>query len=414
MRVGICLFGGLLLLAASQASAATINVPADWDTITSAVAAAGPGDTVLITNSGIYQEDLRISKKVAIVAAPGQSPTVKYNGGSPPVYFQAGSNGAQLGSISGGKISFDGNALCSRFVFFANTSPGEAVGLEHLAFCNPNPGTTSFYGFWWVAPGTGDVVAREVTMDCSAYAGSAAIRCDQASGNVLIERSRFKAASYGILNTAAGGATMTFNSCEIEVTGANLAGYLREGAAGQTRHWVFNNCWLRAANNIGIRWHGKAGHTLTMNGSVVSASARGVTLYPASCDGSTVNLDHCDFFSTAAEGFEIGSGNSRVVTIKNTNIYGATNGAIYDVANSSGDTVSMSYCNDYGVAQYTGFTPTNSVQPGQDPAYLAAAAGDYTLGNVFLRTAGEGGSPIGSHRSYANIVPVEMSTFTVN
>src|SRR5690606_23803094 len=95
--------------------AATIEVPGDWDTITSAVAAASDGDTVLITNSATYNESVRIDKRITLMAAVGQMPRILGDGVIPAVIQTIdGAEGAQIGSNDGGMIILDGNTSLGR------------------------------------------------------------------------------------------------------------------------------------------------------------------------------------------------------------------------------------------------------------------------------------------------------------
>ena len=102
------LAAGCLAWCATQADAATIQVPLHYDIISSAVQAASAGDTILITNSATYQQEVTISKPVLIMAAPGMTPTIQGSGSAGYVVRTVdGAEGAQFGSEAGGRITIN-------------------------------------------------------------------------------------------------------------------------------------------------------------------------------------------------------------------------------------------------------------------------------------------------------------------
>ena len=116
-------FAFLLALAAgSAAEAATIHVPADAATIQQAIAAAAPGDTVLVA-PGTYVENLTfLGKAITVVSEGGPSVTViDGNWAGPVVAFTSGEpRGAVLRgfTIQRGASSFSGGG-----VLVQNSSP---------------------------------------------------------------------------------------------------------------------------------------------------------------------------------------------------------------------------------------------------------------------------------------------------
>ncbi len=399
------LYFAIVLLAAlpsAGANAATILIPAHWDTITSAVAAATNGDTILITTNGPFTDAPRINKKVTIIADAGLQVVIRASG-NPIVNFLPGSEGAQLGSVSGGRIIFDGNDTVSRYVYFSQAG-GETTLMENLEFRNPNDAASSFYGYWWVLPGTANVTIRRVDMDASSHPGSQGVRSDNAGGTILFERSSVKATGYGMHNnpSVGGSSHMTFINCEISAGGVNYAAYLRPAATGFNRTWNFVNCKITGPTGGGFRWTPAVGDKLDLSYSIISSSARGI-FFNAGSDATTT-IDHCDIIvSGAFAPIDIPAGSNRTISIKNSNIYGPSAGATYTAG--GGDTVTMAYSNDYSpTTPYNNFTPANSVQPGQNPGFVNPATGDHRLTNTFLKTAGEGGSAIGVNRDYTDVV----------
>ncbi len=85
-----------------------VGVGQPYATIADALTAAVDGDTIRITDSGVYTETLGISKRVNIIADIGQTPTIRPAAGTiAAVITGVGANGGQFGSISGGKIIVD-------------------------------------------------------------------------------------------------------------------------------------------------------------------------------------------------------------------------------------------------------------------------------------------------------------------
>lgn len=72
MKTLLCLFA--MALAATCVHAATINVPADYGTISEAVTVAGDGDTVLVA-PGVYAENINVTKAIVLISAGGAAVT---------------------------------------------------------------------------------------------------------------------------------------------------------------------------------------------------------------------------------------------------------------------------------------------------------------------------------------------------
>lgn len=70
---------GLFILNGTNIEAATLNVPADYATITLAIAAASNGDTIQVA-AGTYSEDVTISKEVTIQGAGAGNTTIPGTG----------------------------------------------------------------------------------------------------------------------------------------------------------------------------------------------------------------------------------------------------------------------------------------------------------------------------------------------
>ncbi len=60
----------LVMVLSPNIFAGNISVPAQYSTIQSAIDAANAGDTILVTDKGIYHEDLAINKRLGLVSSP--------------------------------------------------------------------------------------------------------------------------------------------------------------------------------------------------------------------------------------------------------------------------------------------------------------------------------------------------------
>ena len=94
--------------------AALLQIPEDHDTITSAIAAASAGDTIVINDSRTYSESITWNKPLTIVAAPDTAPTIAGVSGSQyAVLAAAGSEGSRFGYQFGGTITINGDRCTS-------------------------------------------------------------------------------------------------------------------------------------------------------------------------------------------------------------------------------------------------------------------------------------------------------------
>lgn len=130
-----------VLALACVCSAADLNVPSGpYPTISAAVAAANPGDRILVA-SGIYNENVVVNKQLTIEGA-GTS-TVVNGGGSPAIVYTAGGSGATTRQVlknlqtqsTGHIISVRGDA--SFFTFDGVTV--KFVGMQTAAAPNIGP-----------------------------------------------------------------------------------------------------------------------------------------------------------------------------------------------------------------------------------------------------------------------------------
>ncbi len=111
-RIGLVALMALVTSSSFVATAAERLVGASqtYSTIAAAIEAAADGDTIRITDSGVYTETLVINKRLDIVANAGQTPTIRTAAATlSSVITTTGANGGKFGSIDGGKITVDRN-----------------------------------------------------------------------------------------------------------------------------------------------------------------------------------------------------------------------------------------------------------------------------------------------------------------
>ncbi len=132
----------LLFLSLPGAEAATIHVPTGSPTVQGAVNMATDGDVVQIDNSAEYIESVAITKPITLMAAPGQTPVLKYDSANPsPVSYMiyCTAAGARCGSNEGGQITLDGACNPNITVFLGtNVNSGEVI-FENLKCINGQP-----------------------------------------------------------------------------------------------------------------------------------------------------------------------------------------------------------------------------------------------------------------------------------
>lgn len=117
------------LCCAAAASAATINVPADQATITGAIAAASPGDTILVA-PGTYDETVNINvRDLTIISSGGRGvTTISNNAGAANPIITIGAPGTTLGLVDQGFTISHLTANATRLIHVDSASigfPGE-------------------------------------------------------------------------------------------------------------------------------------------------------------------------------------------------------------------------------------------------------------------------------------------------
>ena len=385
-----------------EAAAAELRVGAGqtYASVTDAITAAASGDTIIIMDSATYAGSWVLTKQLNIRANPGATPTIQHST-NPMINFQPGSEGSQIGQIGGGRITFDGRFLSTRFVFFGQTGTTTTT-LENLLVHQGDMFGT-YYGVFFTngtaggAYAQGPVLMREVEMNMGG--GGTGLRTDGLlGGRLTLERCTLRDAIYLWYTGAVvgGGGDVIFRQCHLR-TGVGTAAAIYIAGPSGAYHTTIEYSIVEVVNSPAsdaIRYDLPAA-TLTIRHSAIRGGNGAITM--ADNGNAKLRVDHSDLYGGGNDYFRFGPSGGREVLITNTNLFAANGAAI----SGGNDSMIFRFCNDYSTAGQYDTVPTveNCIQPGQNPQYVNAAGGDYTLGNIFLRRAGEAGTPIGSHQN---------------
>ncbi len=422
LLLSILLLGALA--GAQSASAAVIKVPNDWDTITSAVAAALPGDTVEITNSSTYIEALSITKPITLMATLGQSPVIQGIGGTSAVVVSVASTGAgaQIGSNAGGRIelkcgpSYTGNDY---ILVRTNHTGATPVICENLFLntLNTNAQAARVYGIYPRQDGA--AIYRNILID-GGNVSSTAIRLHYLTlATTELDHVRVRNTASNAVVITNSSPTLVVKFCELGATAAGIRIYSNSGTADKVKLEVDRSLLLSdtdgAAGLGSLVIRGVNSQVDVTRSLLRSNSGHGVRIWSAA-NGVRLTMDHCDIVNTAGSlpAFLVETGTNRNVSITNSNIQSINSGG-FSVTTDASSTFVSNFNNVHTPAgtAYTGITAgANDVQPGQNPQYVSLATGNILYNNTFLKTAGQHGSSIGVNQNYSDIltfVPVSRA-----
>ncbi len=418
-----CLFAFSLASAASAQM--EVRVPQDFTSIQAAIDAVSTGGTVRITDSGTYREALTWNKEVHVVADAGVTPVIT---GVPATIAYivrpgSGSGGSTFGSIGGGQIILDGEDQDYKgtdsffFVQPYNRYP-DAVTFENIKMINFGSKAYGFYPRY-----DGHTTLRIADID--ATGGHIAIRGHYGSAQTQwnFERVSVRGGENYVINFSGGAGSMTFDTCEFfsSSTGRNPL-WIQGAAAGSSVGMT--NCWLQGSAvatsyAAGIVMRAPGTSVSLDHSAVLTTNYHTIFTWAAESSDCALSFNHCDLI--APEGFNaihINASTGRTFTVANSILYSAGNGngiviGSHDVGS---DTYSVHHTAYFGGG--TGFEPAITLGAGtitgQDPDYEDLAGMDLRYANATLAAASATGGPVGSNRLFADAVPVELSTFTVN
>jgi hypothetical protein len=451
-----------------SAQGATWNVPAAF--LSDAVTSAGPGDTIIITDSGTETSAIYISTpSLTIKAAAGQTPILTND-----VNLNPGAQGGQFGSNDGGRIQMgDGVVDPGNWFISADYTTGtftlenlyiaateEVIketsddGITSTMVLNMNDidinysGTRYSNAIWWRRGGNinmNRVTMRNVDAGGCIRVGVGGYNCtfnlsncellaiDSESGGGFNNIQ----AAYPILvadqcvmrgaravNLAEGGSSVTITrSALIAMGNSTLRTDLTYDAAGW--NWYRLEGFEQAASLF------VSGFSLCPTPqSHQDAYAQGPGRNPAwSMDYWTteevrptdVYVDHCDLISSGSAvlicDYET---TNRHVTITNSNLIALNTDPVVTATLNAFDSLTIDHCNVHNMGtgpRWGGETTeiaagvTNDYD--LDPGYVDWEAYNFAYSDSTLATGDDSGGAVGIAASLVGQVPVELSTFTL-
>jgi hypothetical protein len=160
-----------LVTAALVLAGTTIHVPGDYGTIQEAIAAAGPGDTVMVA-AGEYEEDLNIDKSLTLQSADGAEVTIIL--GSVNIELDT-----EIVFFGGGDAGFTVDADDGDFAIWLSIDNGSEVTISQNIITGATNGITT-YGGGLLDNSTVTIVGNEI---CGNYYG---IRLEPVAGSTVL------------------------------------------------------------------------------------------------------------------------------------------------------------------------------------------------------------------------------------
>ncbi len=395
----------------------TIEVPGHVSGIAAAIAAAIPGDTVLVTDSNTYLEpQIVVDKQVTLMAAAGEEPLVKPNGPGldPFLRLNAGSDGAQIGSNEGGRIVFDGDGTATRLCRALYLYPESAV-LENITLRNPEDAFGEAILGWGAGNGgCGSLTVRDSLIDMMGK-GQRAINL-----NFTNIDSVFTFERTDIFGIKSGGGNedafiLGINAPSTQGGTLNLVGSRVDGHSWRGIYvfqnpaipkWTINltDSIIRARNNPnGVGIFSSSPLELNLVRSAIVSSNQSIysfgQLNAPGDQGTSISIDESDIRSanTVPIHFETNPVGGRTLSVKNSILStgGASNG-VFIAELGPGDTATGNN-NNNATAGYFNFVSTSDVTPSETPLYTDGDVGNLTYTNTTFLTAGESGGKIGTN-----------------
>lgn len=448
---------------ATQSRGATLEVPTvDHPTISDAISSATAGDTILITDSAIYEEGLvEIDKATTITAEAGNNPTIL---GS--LRFMTGSDGSRVGSNNAGRINIgDGN-----FVPPAS-EPGTFGGPEFMDF-QTTGGTVLFENLFVHGPAfftmvhPNDNVSTQTVVqlqDVDINGGAGGATCFGIEDSINLELTRVVVKGYtqqAIYDRQSGKiVNISLNNCDIgelhnetgmfggggtinkiqnnttdtEINIYNITGSVIRGGSSHALNFSEGNTSVTLTNSVvitdgnsdigGSPWFGfnydRNGSAILIHAYRVSESVPNPNNRPHQPDSNHwLTVDHSDLISSGtalwvADNHTTG----KTITVTNSNLIGLNDDVVVSGTENTGDVFSFSHNNvfSYGGGDlYGGDVVADGNSINEDPEYTNIEANDFTTQNSALHTADDSGGSIGVNSNFAGQVPVELSTFELN
>lgn len=404
----VCL--AVMLIPVTATQSATIRVPTDSPTIQGAVDQANllGGDVVLIEDSGVYSEKIQISRSIRLMAAPGQTPTIRSNGDPQKPYMIRHSDaaiGSVIGSNEGGRITIDGDGDPSIIWHISNRHTSGEITFENLLLTGGHDGANSF-------------IYPEIR-----------VRTTVTFNNVIVDAQ--DVVEFPVRPDLLRGGTINFN--EVVITGAKRMAILHSNATGVGNFnihnskivakqvaiaiepgggpitWALQNSYFGSTDSgsWAAMWVRAPDQRMTIVRSVFDMAGSGSSFFLFPAVGCDLYMDHCDILSNYI-GFRMTSGTNRRIEVRNTNIVSTSVGYFGDTH----PTDDLTFAHNNIPGGYGTFpTGMNDVIPGLIPNYPVPNFPhlNFAYTTPALLVGDDQGGPIGS-RFEGNLPP--EPTFT--
>ena len=357
--------------------------------------AVSDGDTVLITDSSTYTEDVVIRRRIALEAAPGERPIIQGTGESTSVLWSDNrSLGARIGSLDGGQIIIDGAGSTNISVILGNGHDGDGtVTYENLLIRNPTTSNSMIY-----PSAAGNTIFRKVELDAGNLC-QFPIRLDFLGGKRITFEgcSLFNAPDIGFFcGNPTGFGTVDLINCDIET---HKRPFLIQPSSG---HFTFNieGSWIRNVDTA-QSWQtfSLRGEQTTVNlsESVVESKGPGSAFFFfLNYDNLDISIDHCDILADS-EAFGFQDADNRTFEIENCNLI--TTDAAFSGVSSPSNLFIANHNNVPGGYDFLSPGP-NDISPAEVPNYIDPSGGDFRYSNNALLMGDENGLPIGSYQNF--------------
>jgi hypothetical protein len=450
-----------ILTAASfvvSAQGATYSVP--LSALSDAITTATDGDTIIITDSATDDVFRRIEERLTIKAAPGQRPILLND-----IDIDNGAQGGQFGSNDGGRIQLgDGvddpgaahisiDITTGTFTFenlyvaateeVVRETGWNGVSSDTVITFNDvdinYAGDRQSFAFWWRNDGI--INMNRVTMRNGSSGilrgtgedknwfnlNNCEILADDSSG-----RGGFQKIQDGFVYLRA-------DQCVFR--GGNAVSFKEGGSSSTITRSALIAMGPTVVNTADFRyepgwnWYRLEGteppSSLLVSGFCLSegdwqdgetAGNGSSTLSAWTSDtvrGTYVTMDHCDLISSGcALLFQDYNSTNRQVTITNSNLIALNADAVVTASLNAFDSLTLDYCNIHSLGtgprlggETGSYTVSNDYD--LDPDYTNWQSNNFSYSDSTLATGADDSSAVGIGSSLAGLVPVELSTFTL-
>ncbi len=382
----------LAMLLVFPTLAAELLVPNAYPGITAALAAAAPGDTIVLTKNRDFQESIYWNKRVDLRVERGQTVVLSGTPGIGYVIRTApGSEGARIGDSEGGNLIIDAADTPGLIAILRPGHTGaQPITFEQIQVRNPGPNTNIIQPF-----AAGHSIFRGIVSEGGRSAFISAF-----NGRYLLEDCRLTRTTRDTIFLSSRPTftahRSTFRAAGLDARALNVLG---------PANVEFHDCWLQAelasTSTPTVESRGGAAQLAFYRSAIIHATQWAIKCRTDFHTGSSLTLDHCDIYGPQRGlGIQSGSTNS-TFRITNTN-FGGGHGISYD-PDSSDAFLPLEHCNYFGLeTAWSKACPLGdgNLEIGIFPDYLGAMDGDLRYTNASLLTAGAGGSPIGSNQKF--------------